>query len=425
MLAISIALIVSMLVARTSILSKINEIKSSAGTKVTITPAGIQGFAGGGDPLSANQVTKIASTSHISSTVSILTDQLGTDDTNLTPSLELGSFGQRQQRFESENSSSKTRSESSSTLERPKMTPRTTITGTTDPDSVSTTGGSLTLTSGQTINGSSSDAIALIGSSLSNKNNLSVGSTFTAYGTTFTIKGIYQTGNKFQDSGVIVPLATLQKLTDQSGAVTSVTALVDSSDNVTGVVSNLKSSLGDKVDVTSEIEQANQSVSSLESIASLALGGVIGASVAGAVIILLTMIMIVRERRREIGVIKAIGGTNRSVIGQFMTESLTLTSIGGVVGLVLGVAVSGPMTSSLVKNSESSTSTTRQSGMPRGSGGPAERQLRQTIGDITSNASPATFAAAVGIMFLIAVLGSALPAWVVANIKPAEVLRSE
>jgi putative ABC transport system permease protein len=137
------------------------------------------------------------------------------------------------------------------------------------------------------------------------------------------------------------------------------------------------------------------------------------------------MIMIVRERRREIGVIKAIGGTNRSVIGQFMTESLTLTFIGGVVGLVLGVAVSGPMTSSLVKNSESSTSTTRQSGMPRGSGGPAERQLRQTIGDITSNASPATFAAAVGIMFLIAVLGSALPAWVVANIKPAEVLRSE
>jgi putative ABC transport system permease protein len=425
MLAISIALIVSMLVARTSILSKINEIKSSAGTKVTITPAGIQGFAGGGDPLSADQVTKIASTGHISSTVSILTDQLGTDDTNLTPSLELGSFGQRQQRFESENSSSKTRSESSSTLERPKMTPRTTITGTTDPDSVSTTGGSLTLTSGQTINVSSSDAIALIGSSLSTKNNLSVGSTFTAYGTTFTIKGIYQTGNKFQDSGVIVPLATLQKLTDQSGAVTSVTALVDSSDNVTGVVSNLKSSLGDKVDVTSEIEQANQSVSSLESIASLALGGVIGASVAGAVIILLTMIMIVRERRREIGVIKAIGGTNRSVIGQFMTESLTLTFIGGVVGLVLGVAVSGPMTSSLVKNSESSTSTTRQSGMPRGSGGPAERQLRQTIGDITSNASPATFAAAVGIMFLIAVLGSALPAWVVANIKPAEVLRSE
>lgn len=425
MLAISIALIVSMLVARTSILSKINEIKSSAGTKVTITPAGIQGFAGGGDPLSADQVTKIASTSHISSTVSILTDQLGTDDTNLTPSLELGSFGQRQQRFESENSSSKTRSESSSTLERPKMTPRTTITGTTDPDSVSTTGGSLTLTSGQTINGSSSDAIALIGSSLSTKNNLSVGSTFTAYGTTFTIKGIYQTGNKFQDSGVIVPLATLQKLTDQSGAVTSVTALVDSSDNVTGVVSNLKSSLGDKVDVTSEIEQANQSVSSLESIASLALGGVIGASVAGAVIILLTMIMIVRERRREIGVIKAIGGTNRSVIGQFMTESLTLTFIGGVVGLVLGIAVSGPMTSSLVKNSESSTSTTRQSGMPRGSAGPVERQLRQTIGDITSNASPATFAAAVGIMFLIAVLGSALPAWVVANIKPAEVLRSE
>lgn len=428
MLAISIALIISMLVARTSILSKINEIKSQAGTKVIVTPAGIQGFSGGGDPLSADQVAKISSTGHVSATTSTLTDQLGTDDTNLTPSLELGSFGQRQQRFESNSSSSESTSdrpsESGSSSQRPAMTPRTTITGTTDPNSIATTGGSLSLTAGQTIDGKSSDAVALVGSSLATKNNLSIGSTFTAYGTTFTVKGIYQTGSKFQDSGVIVPLAILQKLTNQSGAVTSVTAVVDSSDNVAGVVSSLKTNLGDKADVTSEVEQANQSVSSLESIAGLALGGVIGASIAGAVIILLTMIMIVRERRREIGVIKAIGGTNRSVIGQFMAESLTLTIVGGIVGLVLGVAVSGPMTSSLVKNSESSSSSQQQGGM-RGPGIPSERQLRQTIGDITSNASPATFGAAIGIMFLIAIIGSALPAWAIAHIKPAEVLRSE
>lgn len=432
MLAISIALIISMLVVRTSILSKISEIKSSAGTKITITPAGIQGFAGGGDPLTADQVEKINNTNHVVSTISSLTDQLGTDDTNLTPSLELGSFGQRQQRFESNESLPENTNPGSSreSSERPRMTPRTTITGTTDPNSISTTGGGINLTSGQSIDGKSSDSVALVGSSLASKNNLAVGSTFQAYGTTFTVKGTYETGSRFQDSGLIIPLATLQKLTNQAGAMTSVIAIADSSDSVAGVVSSLKSSLGDKADITSQVEQASQSVTSLESIAGLALGGVIGASIASAVIILLTMIMIVRERRREIGVIKAIGGTNRSVIGQFMTESLTLTIIGGIIGVCIGVSVSGPMTSSLVKSGEAGTTNTsntntRQPGTMRGPVGTAERRVQETIGNITSNASPATFAMAVGIMFLIAVIGSALPAWIIANIKPAEVLRSE
>ncbi len=49
MFAISIALIMSMLVARTSVLSKINEVKATAGTAVTIRPAGVMGGMGGGD----------------------------------------------------------------------------------------------------------------------------------------------------------------------------------------------------------------------------------------------------------------------------------------------------------------------------------------------------------------------------------------
>jgi putative ABC transport system permease protein len=48
MLAISIGLILSMLVARSSVNNKINEVKATAGTSVTISPAGVMGFAGGG-----------------------------------------------------------------------------------------------------------------------------------------------------------------------------------------------------------------------------------------------------------------------------------------------------------------------------------------------------------------------------------------
>jgi len=435
MLAISIGLILSMLVARTSVNSKIDEVKSKTGINITISPAGVMGFSGGGNALTSDQLATIVKTVHVASTSATLSDQMSTSDTNLTASLELGNFGARQMRFESASSattnggstatSNATSADSIDT--RPAPTPRTTVTGTTNPNSISTDGSDLTLTSGATIDGNSSALIALVGSDLVAKNNLTVGSTFTAYEKTITVKGIFKTGNKFQDSGIIMPLATAQTLTSQTGAVSSVTATVDSSDNVSAVITSLKTALSDKADITSQAEVAAASVSSLQSISSLALAGVIGATVAGAVIVLLAMVMIVRERRHEIGVIKAIGGTNRKVIGQFVTEALTLTVIGAIVGLALGVLVSGPMTNSLVSSSQSntsySTSTTRG-----GMGGEMARgfnRIGSNFTQVTSSITPQVFIIAIGITLVIAVIGSAVPAWFIARIRPAEVLRSE
>jgi putative ABC transport system permease protein len=428
MLAISIGLILSMLVARSSVNAKIDEVKSSAGTNITITPAGVMGFAGGGDPLTSTQLATIKSTTHIESVTSTLSDQLGTDDTSLTSSLELGSFGQRMMRFEGSDSSSNSSTEDMADMPAP--TPRTTITGTTDPNSVSTDGSDLNITSGTTIDGTSSDLIALVGSDLATKNSLEVGDTFTAYDKKITVTGIFSTGNKFQDSGLIMPLATLQTITEQEGSVTSAVAKVDSSENVDSTVTALETALGDDADIVSDAKQAESSVSSLSSIASLALAGVIGATIAGAAIILLAMIMIVRERRREIGVIKAIGGTNRKVITQFMTEALTLTVIGSIVGLALGVLVSGPMTNSLVSSQSSSTSTA-STVTPGEGGGPGAMirggfdKIGSNFTQVTSSLTPEIFASAIGITLLIAIAGSAVPAWFIARVRPAEVLRSE
>lgn len=433
MLAVSITLVVSMLVARASINDKINEVKATAGTNITITPAGIQGFMGGGDPLTSEQVSTIKDTDHVASITATLSDQLGDDDTDLESALELGSFGQRQQRFDSDSSETTPTPPSDETGEdgsrRIMGGPRTTVTGTTTPDN----NGDLSFTSGETIDGGSGDLVALVGATLAEKNELSVGDTFTMYNKEFTVKGIFTTDNQFQDSGLIIPLETLQTITNQAGAVTSVTATVDSSDNVATVVESLKASLADKADITSQVEQAEQNVSSLESIAGLALVGVIGAAGTGAIIILLAMIMIVRERRREIGVIKAIGGTNRSVMTQFTSEALTITVMGGIVGLAIGVAVSGPMTNSLVINGQTTASSNQMPGRQGGPGGmgrPANfnspgAQIDQTFKDISGTVTPETLTAAIGIMLLIAIVGSAVPAWFIANIKPAEVLRSE
>lgn len=439
MLAISIGLILCMLVALSGVNTKIEEVKASAGTAITITPAGVSGFDGGGDPLTTDQVDIITNTDNIVSVSSSLSDQLGEDDTNLESALELGSFGQRQQRFDSSSTPSTSTEDSNNTpTNMPSMTSRTTVTGTTDPSSVSTSGGELTLDSGELFDGTSSDNIALIGSDLAEKNSLTVGDTFSAYDQTISVIGIFTTDNAFQDSGIIMPLATIQNLTDQAGAVTSITAVVNSSDNVADTVTSLKSSLGDEADITSQVEQAEASVESLESISSLAMAGVVVAAIAGAAIILLAMIMVARERRREIGVIKAIGGSNIKVIGQFIAEALTLTIIGTVIGFVVGIAASGPITSSLVDNSQSSSSqdsserTGAPSGQPSGESGGAGQmvrggfeQMNSNLTAVTSELSPQIFITAIGITLLIAIIGSAVPAWFIARIRPAEVLRTE
>jgi len=444
MLAISIGLILSMLVARSSVNVKINEVKSTAGTNVTISPAGVFGFAGGGNYLTSAQVTKVKSTVHISSIVSTLSDELASTDTNLTPSLTLGNFGARMARFEASNSSSNsnsssttvesTSSSSSSTSSTPPTPkPHTTVTGTTNPNSVSTNGSSLSITSGKTIDGNSNNFVALVGKDLASKNSLTVGKTFKAYGKTITVSGIFKTGNTFQDSGIIMPLATVQTLTSQAGEVSSIIAKVDSSENVSSTVTKLKSKLGNKADIVSQAQQAAESVSSLQSISGLALASVIGSAIAGSVIILLAMIMIVRERRREIGVIKAIGGTNRKVMSQFVAEALTITIVGSIIGLTLGVLVSGPMTNSLVSSSRNSGSSTQSntgpSSGPGGTGGAFIRgginRISSNITQVTSSMTPGVFASAVGTILLIAIIGSAVPAWLIARISPAEVLRTE
>jgi putative ABC transport system permease protein len=425
-LGLSIGLSLAMLVAHQAVGDKINSVKASVGNTVSVSPAGVRGFDGGGNPLAETQLASVKTLAHVTSVNESLQDRLTTSNTNLQSAIDAGSLGRRfshnsGQTFAPPGGGAFGGNGGVGTAS---FTPPVTVNGTTAPTDLSTAGGggSFVLKSGSVFNPASTDNVALVGTSLARKNNLKAGSTFTAYGTTITVAGIFDAGNTFSNNQVVMPLATVQKLAGESGAITSATLHVDSISNVASVTTGAEKVLGSAADVTNAAAQAQTVVAPLQNIQSISLYSLIGAVVAGAVIILLTMIMIVRERRREIGVLKAIGASNLKVMGQFMTEAVTLTVLGAAIGILLGVAAGNPITRLLVNNS-ASTGAARPGGggLGRGFGG----GVRNSFATIHAAVGWSIILYGLAAAIIIAVAGSAIASFFIAKVRPAEVMRAE
>jgi putative ABC transport system permease protein len=308
-------------------------------------------------------------------------------------------------------------------------------------------GGTEKLTSGQAFAPTSKADVAIVGATLAAKNKLSVGSTFTAWKTTITVVGIYNSGSTFADSDVLMPIATVQTLASATNQVTSATVVVNTIDNVASVDKAITKSLGSSADVTSTQSTIQSQLAPLNSVRTISTYTLIGAIIGAAIILLLSMLMIVRERRREVGVLKALGSPNRSIIGQFIAESTTFTVLGAIVGFVAGVAISSPITSALI--SAKGGSSTNTGGFVRNvgsSGGGAFRGagsgftppsgavtggqfrfggLTNTLTQIHASAGWSTLVFAFVAAIVIAALGSTVAAATIVRIRPAEVLRSE
>lgn len=445
-LGLSIGLSLTMLVAQKAVDNKIKSVKSSIGNTITISPAGFSGFQGGGNPLTQSSVDKLKTLAHVTSVNETVSDQLRNTDstsrdgttnsanTSLVSAIDAGSLGQR---FGGQGGGGN--SAFGGGGGGFSFTPPVSAYGQTDTSTMN--GTALTLKSGSNISGTTDKDVALVGTTLATKNSLIVGSTFTAYGSTITVAGIFDTGTSFSNNAVIFSLPTLQRLSSQTGNLTGATATVDSVTNIDSATSAVKKALGSAADITNSKDTADAAIAPLDSVKTVSTFSLVGAVVAGAVIILLTMIMVVRERRREIGVVKAIGGSNARIVSEFMVESLTLAVLGAIVGLIIGVVGGQPVTKMLVNNSTSSSTTSSQTsqfgGGRFGGGGAAQRPAGGFGGRISNNGAIkgldnikaqigwGILLDGFGAAILIAIIGSALSAGMIAKVRPSTIMRAE
>jgi len=72
----------------------------------------------------------------------------------------------------------------------------------------------------------------------------------------------------------------------------------------------------------------------------IVLVGIVGLSLlVGGIVIMNIMLMVVTERTREIGLRKALGAKRRDIMSQVLTESITLSLCGGVIGIAFGALI--------------------------------------------------------------------------------------
>jgi putative ABC transport system permease protein len=206
------------------------------------------------------------------------------------------------------------------------------------------------------------------------------------------------------------------------------TATVDS---LTQVLTNV---YGNNARVTS-LKQVAQTVSSVIGQIGLLLGAVAGISLTVAGIGIMNIMLIsVYERTREIGILKALGFKNRSVLSIFLAEALVIGVVGGLVGLVVGAGISYLLAIALVasfnlSNGSASSTTTRGGFGGGGGGGGGFGGGSGGGGTLAISYSPIITPEIVVISFVIAVVVSIVaglyPAWQAAKMEPIKALRYE
>ncbi|MBN2331139.1 MAG: ABC transporter permease [Candidatus Aenigmarchaeota archaeon] len=175
----------------------------------------------------------------------------------------------------------------------------------------------------------------VIGSSYADINDYVVGDTIKLKNEEYEVVGILmESGDQDIDNGVHMDLTDLQELADMEGGISMmmVKPLTPSdADTIEQTINDEFSDLSAASD-KSIMNSVNEMMGQL-TLMTFALGSI--AALISGIVIMNVMIISVRERRGEIGTMKAVGATNRQILLSVLLEAVTISVTGAVIGVIL------------------------------------------------------------------------------------------
>lgn len=202
--------------------------------------------------------------------------------------------------------------------------------------------------------------VVVIGNKVKNelfKDQEAVGEMVSIYGINFKVVGVYSDpGGDREESRVFIPLSTAQRSFNAGDTIRSLAYTVKMSKDFDEAVAlsaameeNFEKEIKSRYNVAPDdrgavrvygtLEEAKKIYTLIDTIRAVFWFVGIGTIIAGVVGVGNIMLIIVKERTKEIGVRKAVGATPASIIGMVLQEAIFITSIAGFLGLFLGVGL--------------------------------------------------------------------------------------
>jgi putative ABC transport system permease protein len=160
-----------------------------------------------------------------------------------------------------------------------------------------------------------------------------------------------------QDDIVIVPLRMFQRRIAGNSDISAIWVSAEEGTDTSKVQADIERLLRERRNITSskeddfsvrDMKQIAQTQTATTTVLTGLLAAVAGVSLlVGGIGIMNIMLVSVTERTREIGIRLAIGALEAQVLTQFLVEAVVLSGLGGIIGIMLGLALAGLATQAL------------------------------------------------------------------------------
>ncbi len=231
-----------------------------------------------------------------------------------------------------------------------------------------------------------------------------------------TIIGVYESGFVFGDNQLLMPLDMVQKFAGQEGRISHIYVRAGSVDRVEAVEEALWDAFGSDADIISGQYLAKKWARALRTLETQSLLAAGLAAAAGALVALLIMVLVTYQRTREIGILKAIGATNKDVAAQFAAEAAWIAVLGGALGVVV-FTVAGARVANVLLGIAASTTITPATAM--GGENPASGLI------LNFGVSWSVMGVALAVVLLLALIGSLYSVIRAVRLRPVEAMRAE